>query len=173
MSIIENSSHTKFFGEHYLQILQRNILQSKSNLIEIKVNEWSRILSYCFKLLECRSHSINSSLIGNCTASVIEIGTNNSHLGVDLYQYLPLLVNLLEGCPNGKFQNEIIKICYLCCKNVCKLALYLITLKESLFSSSLPTIDLLCAASRNLSWALFSRHTRMEKTWMRNPRLVF
>lgn len=41
MTILDDTLKTKVFGNHYLTMLQKNILRSKTNVIEIKVNEWS------------------------------------------------------------------------------------------------------------------------------------
>ena len=113
-------------------------------------------------------------MIANCTADVIEIGTNHSQLGIDLYQYLPILIKLLEGCEKGKLQIDIIKICLHCCKNVgilfSKGPKHLNSM-IFLFFSSQQTIDLHFVASQKVSSVLFVKPT--TKVWTKIQKQLF
>lgn len=118
MTIIEDDGHTKYFGHHYLQILQKHVLNVKSNLSGISLEIWKGLLSQLFHLLRSKNHNIAFLDIVQCTTSVIEIGTNCSFLAVDLSKYLEKLKKLLEKRENNRERLELLKTSYHCCLNI-------------------------------------------------------
>lgn len=116
-TVMGNNQMKRFFGESTLKFLNVNILSSKRNLTDIPLMNWSRMLSCCFQLYDSLN-GIRPMFLIQQLSSIVEIGTNNTHLASDLPQYLPSVEKMILELETGNALNEAIRLAYQLCKNI-------------------------------------------------------
>ncbi|KAH8386431.1 hypothetical protein KR093_000425 [Drosophila rubida] len=108
----------KHFGDHFINIVDRGIYLSPSYISQLKVNEYSRILSYLFELNIENDQFLRSKLL-TCITKTVQIARERVQLHADLADYLPTLKEYAEDERNAKevvqlyrlFLQEAIKLC--------------------------------------------------------------
>ncbi|XP_031619505.1 serine/threonine-protein kinase ATM [Contarinia nasturtii] len=90
------------FDGLYLQIVKKDILNAKHSLSELKLAEWSRLLSHIFELY--KQNRIQKNELLQCIPLILQHGSKYRYLVSDLHQYLPDIVQIIN---EGQFQNHI------------------------------------------------------------------
>ncbi|XP_030382015.1 serine/threonine-protein kinase ATM [Scaptodrosophila lebanonensis] len=97
------------FGLTFLNMLERGIYMSPINVRQIKVNEYSRILSYLFEV-NVEGDELLRSRILKCITKTVELASKRVQLHSDLVAYLPQLsANIMAANTNDK-KTEVVRL---------------------------------------------------------------
>ncbi|XP_023036036.1 serine/threonine-protein kinase ATM [Drosophila willistoni] len=99
----------KHFGERILNILDRGIYLSPSYVRELRVNEYSRILSYLFELNIENDEFLRSKLL-KCITKTLQLAKDRVQLHNDLVEYLPGLAYFAQTAINSERKVEIVRL---------------------------------------------------------------
>ncbi|XP_055323121.1 serine/threonine-protein kinase ATM isoform X2 [Sitodiplosis mosellana] len=110
-----------YFDELYLQIVWKHILSAKHSLSEIRVADWSSLLSHIFKLYDQRNSQIKKIEILQCIPLILRKGAKYRYLVSEMHQYLPNVIRIvndgqLQNQPNS--QKQILQIVYELIRNL-------------------------------------------------------
>ncbi|XP_016998813.2 serine/threonine-protein kinase ATM isoform X1 [Drosophila takahashii] len=98
----------KFFGDRILSLLDRALYSSPSYVRDLKINEYSRILSYLFELNVERDENLRTKIL-KCITRTVTLGKDRVQLQADLVDYLPELSNFAR-CALGARKIEIVRL---------------------------------------------------------------
>ncbi|XP_037929969.1 serine/threonine-protein kinase ATM-like [Teleopsis dalmanni] len=107
----ENHSTIKHFGALFLNLLDRGLYKSLMYVQDIKLNEFSRILSYLFEVNvenEVLRFAILQTII-----KTIEIGTQNVVLNFDLIGYLPEIYVYAHKASDDRKKFDVLRLFYI------------------------------------------------------------
>ncbi|KAH8369440.1 hypothetical protein KR009_011024 [Drosophila setifemur] len=98
----------KFFGDCILSLLDRGIYSSSSYVRELKINEFSRILSYLFEVNVDNDDFLRTRIL-KCITKTVSLAKDRVQLHADLVEYLPELINfaLVANAPR---KTEIVRL---------------------------------------------------------------
>ncbi|XP_041674601.1 serine/threonine-protein kinase ATM [Drosophila eugracilis] len=98
----------KFFGDRILSLLDRGIYSSDSYVRDLKINEYSRILSYLFELNVERDEVLSTKIL-KCITKTVTLAKERVQLHGDLVEYLPELSNFARSA-HGARKTEIVRL---------------------------------------------------------------
>ncbi|ALC48364.1 tefu [Drosophila busckii] len=97
------------FGDHFINILDRGIYLSPSYVRDLKVSEYSRILSYLFELNVDKDEFLHSKLL-KCITKTLQLAQDRVQLHADLDGYLPALISFAQEPHTADRKCEIVRI---------------------------------------------------------------
>ncbi|EDV35318.2 LOW QUALITY PROTEIN: uncharacterized protein Dana_GF11791 [Drosophila ananassae] len=98
----------KYFGDTILNLSERGIYPSASYVKEMKINEYSRILSYLFEL-NVDGDEFLSTRVLKCITKTVSLAKDRVQLHADLAAYLPELTSI-AGRAQGPRKTEIVRL---------------------------------------------------------------
>ncbi|BFF89361.1 serine/threonine-protein kinase ATM [Drosophila madeirensis] len=108
---IKRRTVVKYFGDTFMNLLERGIYSSPSYVRELKINEYSRILSYLFELNVYDDQFLITRIL-KCITKTVSLAQERVQLHVDLVEYLPELTNFAETARAGR-KTEIVRLYHL------------------------------------------------------------
>ncbi|KAH8244044.1 hypothetical protein KR032_012478 [Drosophila birchii] len=98
----------KHFGDRVLGLLDRGIYPSASYVRELKINEYSRILSYLFELNVGGDDFLQTTTL-KCITKTVTLAKDRVQLHCDMVEYLPELKSFAIAA-NGARKTEIVRL---------------------------------------------------------------
>ncbi|KAH8268288.1 hypothetical protein KR026_004200 [Drosophila bipectinata] len=98
----------KFFGDTVLNLLERGIYPSASYVKEMRINEYSRVLSYLFEL-NVNGDEFLSNRVLKCITKTVSLAKDRVQLHADLAAYLPELSSMARRA-QGPRKTEIVRL---------------------------------------------------------------
>ncbi|XP_026850238.1 serine/threonine-protein kinase ATM [Drosophila persimilis] len=101
----------KHFGDRFMNLLEGGIYSSPSYVRELKINEYSRILSYLFELNVHDDDFLRNRIV-KCITKTVGLAKERVQLHVDLVEYLPELINFAQTANAGR-KKDIVRLYFL------------------------------------------------------------
>ncbi|XP_039495619.1 serine/threonine-protein kinase ATM [Drosophila santomea] len=98
----------KYFGDRILSLLEKGIYSSDSYVRDLKINEYSRILSYLFELNVDMEEALRTRIL-KCITKTVTLAKDRVQLHVDLVAYLPELSSFALSA-FGARKTEIVRV---------------------------------------------------------------
>uniref|UniRef100_A0A6P4EBP2 Serine/threonine-protein kinase ATM n=1 Tax=Drosophila rhopaloa TaxID=1041015 RepID=A0A6P4EBP2_DRORH len=98
----------KHFGDRIVSLLDRGIYSSATYVRDLKINEYSRILSYLFEVNVERDEVLSTRIL-KCITKTVTLAKDRVQLHADLVEYLPELKNFANYA-NGARKLEIVRL---------------------------------------------------------------
>ncbi|EDX12862.1 GD20371 [Drosophila simulans] len=98
----------KYFGDRILSLLEKGIYSSVSYVRDLKINEYSRILSYLFELNVDMDEVLRTRIL-KCITRTVSLAKERVQLHVDLVEYLPELSSFALSA-FGARKTEIVRV---------------------------------------------------------------
>ncbi|XP_017035887.1 serine/threonine-protein kinase ATM [Drosophila kikkawai] len=98
----------KYFGDRILSLLDRGIYSSASYVRDLKINEYSRILSYLFELNVGGDDFLHTTIL-KCITKTVTLAKDRVQLHCDLVEYLPELKSFASTA-NAARKTEIVRL---------------------------------------------------------------
>ncbi|XP_062138082.1 serine/threonine-protein kinase ATM [Drosophila sulfurigaster albostrigata] len=99
----------KHFGDHFINMIDRGIYLSPTYVSNLKVNEYSRILSYLFELNIENNEFLRSKIL-KCITKTVQIARERVQLHADIADYLPTLIDYADEAKNPDQRQEIVRL---------------------------------------------------------------
>ncbi|XP_034478294.1 serine/threonine-protein kinase ATM-like [Drosophila innubila] len=109
---VKQRTLVKHFGDHFLNLLDRGIYLSPIYVCDLKVSEYSRILSYLFEL-NIENDEFLRSKIFKCITKTVQLAQQRVQLHADLADYLPTLSSYTQDERNSERRIEIVRLYHL------------------------------------------------------------
>ncbi|KAH8396072.1 hypothetical protein KR222_002674 [Zaprionus bogoriensis] len=106
---IKRSTVVRHFGVNFLNMLDRGIYLSQHYTFELKVSEYSRILSYLFELNVGKDEFLRSKLL-RCITTTVQLAKQRVQLHGDLVDYLPTLSSYAQEATTAERKTEIVRL---------------------------------------------------------------
>ncbi|XP_022209922.2 serine/threonine-protein kinase ATM [Drosophila obscura] len=101
----------KHFGDRFMNLLERGIYSSPTYVRELKINEYSLILSYLFELNVDEDQFLRTRIL-KCITKTVSLANERVQLHVDLVAYLPELSSFAQTA-NAARKTDIVRLYYL------------------------------------------------------------
>ncbi|XP_052835760.1 LOW QUALITY PROTEIN: serine/threonine-protein kinase ATM [Drosophila gunungcola] len=98
----------KYFGDRIISFLDRGIYTSATYVRELKINEYSRILSYLFEVNVEKNEVLRTRIL-KCITKTVTLAKDRVQLHADLVEYLPELKSFAQ-LANGARKLEIVRL---------------------------------------------------------------
>ncbi|KRF80861.1 serine/threonine-protein kinase ATM [Drosophila virilis] len=99
----------RHFGDHFINMLDRGIFLSQSYIAQLKVSEYSRILSYLFELNVDKDEFLRSKIL-KCITKTLQSAQQRVQLHADLVDYLPTLSSYTQTASSSERKTEIVRL---------------------------------------------------------------
>ncbi|XP_043070286.1 serine/threonine-protein kinase ATM [Drosophila grimshawi] len=102
----------RYFGVNFVNLLDRGIYLSSRYTLELKVSEYSNILSVLFELNIDDDEFLRSKIL-KCITKTVEIAQERTQLHDDLVEYLPTLISYTQTAHNAERIKDVVRLYYL------------------------------------------------------------
>ncbi|KAM8719535.1 hypothetical protein ACLKA7_005726 [Drosophila subpalustris] len=109
---IKQRTVVKHFGDQLLNMLERGIYMSPIYVCDLKVSEYSRVLSYLFELNVNNDEFLRSRVM-QCIRKTVQLAQQRVQLHADLADYLPTLSSYALDEKNSDRRIEILRLYHL------------------------------------------------------------
>ncbi|KAJ6636448.1 Serine-protein kinase ATM, partial [Pseudolycoriella hygida] len=114
---LRHRTMVQYFGDCYLQIVTKHVLNAKLDLSDIKQEEWSELLTRCFQVYD-HDFFTQKLILLQCIASIVDVGLNYSSLILDLHKFITKLSEIANEGHKSNAANVVYGIVYSFCKNL-------------------------------------------------------
>ncbi|XP_032588976.1 serine/threonine-protein kinase ATM isoform X2 [Drosophila mojavensis] len=99
----------RHFGNHFINLLDRGIFLSSTYIENLKVSEYSCVLSYLFELNLNNDELLRSKIL-KCITKTLQLAQKRVQLHADLVDYLPMISNFAKTANTAERKQEIVRL---------------------------------------------------------------